>query len=49
MHVKPNKVNEVRIFLGPYCIMKRVLTLVLGVQESGLLGIICQNKVKILH
>ena len=49
MHIGPAKVNKVEIFSGPYYKMKRILTFVLGVQESVLLEFISQNKVKILH
>ena len=43
------KVNKVKIFSRPYCMIKRVLTFVSGVQESVLLDFLSQNKVKILH
>ena len=47
----PAKVNKVKMFSGPFYMVKRIglLTFVLGVQESVLLDYISQNKVKILH
>ena len=45
----PAKVNKVKIFSGPYYMIKHVLTFVSGVQKSVLLDFIGQNKVKILH
>ena len=36
----PAKVNEVKIFLGPFYTIKRVLTFVSGVQESVLVHFI---------
>ena len=49
MRIGPAKADKVKIFSGPYYMMKRILTFVSGVQESVLLDFICQNKVKILH
>ena len=42
----PAKVNKVKIFSGPYYMIRRVLKFLSGVQESVLLDIISQNKVK---
>ena len=42
----PATVNEVKIFLGPCYMIKRVLTFVSGLQESVLVDFISQNKVK---
>ena len=44
----PAKVNKVKIFSGPCYMIKRVLTLVLAVQESVLVAFISQNIVKIV-
>ena len=49
MTIGPAKVNKVKIFSGPYYMIKHVLTSVSGVQESVLLDFISQNKVKILY
>ena len=49
LYIGPAKVNKVKIFSGPCYMIKRVLTLVSGVQESVLVDFISQNKVKILH
>ena len=43
----PAKVNKVKIFSGPCYMIKCVLTFVSGVQESVLVDVISQNKVKI--
>ena len=45
----PAKVNEVKIFLGPYYMIKHVLTFASCLQESVLVDFISQNKVKILY
>ena len=47
LSVGPAKVNKVKIFSGLCYIIKRVLTLVSGAQESVLVTFIGQNKVKI--
>ena len=47
--VGPAKANKVKIFSGPCYMIKRVLTFVLGVQESVLVDFISQNKVKNLQ
>ena len=44
----PAKVNKVKFFSGPCYIIKHILTLVSGAQESVLVNFISQNKVKIL-
>ena len=41
------KVDKVKIFSGPYYMIKRVQTFVSGVQKSVLVDFISQNKVKI--
>ena len=43
LSLRPAKVNKVKIFSGPYYMIKRVLTFVSGVQESVLVDFICQN------
>ena len=45
----PAKVNKVKIFLGPYYMIKHVLTFVSGLQKYVLVDFISQNKVKILY
>ena len=40
--------REDKIFLGPYYMIKHVLTFVSGLQESVLVDVISQNKAKIL-
>ena len=49
LSVGPAKVNKVKIFLGPYYMIKHVLTFVLGLQESVLVDFISQNKVKFMY
>ena len=44
----PAEVNKVKIFSGTCYIIKRILTLVSGAQESVLVNFISQNKDKIL-
>ena len=44
----PAKANKVKIFSGPYYMMKHVLTFVSSVQESVLVDFISQNIVKFL-
>ena len=41
--IGPAKVNKIKIFSGPCCMIKRVLTFVSGVQESVLVDFISQN------
>ena len=45
--LEPAKVNKVKIFSGPCYIIKCVLTLVSGVQESVLVDFISHKKVKV--
>ena len=47
--VGPAKVNKVKNFLGPYYVIKHVLTFVSGLQEFVLVDSISQNKVKIMY
>ena len=49
LSVGPAKVNKVKIFSGPCCTIKRVLTFVSGLQVSVLIDFISQNKIKILR
>ena len=43
------KVNKVKKILGPFHMIKHVLTFVSGLQESVLVDFISQNKAKILY
>ena len=45
----PAKVNKVKIFLGPYYMIKHALTFVSSLQESVLVDFISQNEVKLLY